>query len=155
MRPVVRSPVARPCRGSYHLEVHPSVAGVMHIAAANGDSKVHQSYVNLFVLGGDGWALMVVATPSAYSCFMKAVSYRMRLLHAGRVALSRTKTAALHSCALNRRRKMKTTSVSQWDEYGPREMDIIPKYQSMTLSWIRVWWTHLIEGWLSPECGKC
>jgi hypothetical protein len=130
-----------------------SGAGAMHIAAANGESLGPPILRELVRLGGevDG-ADDSGNTPLHVAATVKGVSSIEYLLLCG---ASRTQLNDNGDTPLM---CLELASQSEDDfrtamgmNLAPREIDIIPKYQSMTLLMDQSLKTRLIEGWLSPR----
>jgi hypothetical protein len=130
-----------------------SRAGAMHIAAANGESLGPPILRELVLLGGDvdgpdqtgNTPLHVAATVKAVSsieCLLAYGASRTRKNEEGDTPLmccekaSQSNNDFMTAMGINR---------------APREIEIVPKYQSMTLLMDQSLRSHLIEGRLSPR----
>jgi ankyrin repeat protein len=130
-----------------------SRAGAMHIAAANGDRLGPPILRELVRLGGDiDGPDENGNTPLHIAATVKAVSSIEYLLACG---ASRTRqnddgnTPLM--CSEKALQNTNDFRAAMGMNLAPREMDIIPKYQAMTLLMDQSLRTHLIEGWLSPR----
>ena len=130
-----------------------SRAGAMHISAANGDSLGPPILRELVRLGGDvngpdesGNTPLHVAAP------VKAVSSIECLLACGASRIQQNEDGnTLFMCIEQASQSENDFRTAMGMNLAPREIDIIPKYQSMTLLMDQSLQTHLIEGWLSPR----
>jgi hypothetical protein len=130
-----------------------SRAGAMHIAAANGDRLGPPILRELVRLGGDvdgpdesgNSPLHVAATVKAVSsieCLLACGASRTRQNEDGKTPFM---------CLEQASQSENDFRTAMGMNLVPREIDIIPKYQSMTLLMDQSLRTHLIEGWLSPR----
>jgi hypothetical protein len=130
-----------------------SRAGAMHIAAANWERLGPPILRELVRLGGDvdgpdesgNTPLHVAATVMAVSsieCLLACGASRTRQTNDGDTPLM---------CCEKASQSHNDFRAAMGMNLAPREMDIIPKYQSMTLLMDQTLRTSLIEGWLSPR----
>jgi hypothetical protein len=128
-------------------------AGAMHIAAANGESLGPPILRELVRLGGEvdgaddsgNTPLHVAATKKSLSSIEYLLACR-----ASRTLQNDDGDTPL-MCVERASRDADDFSTAMGMNLPPREMDIIPKHQSMTLLMDQSLQTHLIEGWLSPR----
>jgi hypothetical protein len=130
-----------------------SRAGAMHIAAANGKRLGPPILRELVRLGGDADGPDQGGnTPLHVAASKKAVSSIEYLLACG---ASRTRqnqdgdTPLM--CLEDVLQNENDSDAAMGMKLAPDEIDIIPKYQSMTLLMDQSLRSHLIEGWLSPR----
>jgi hypothetical protein len=130
-----------------------SRAGAMHVAAANGERLGPPILRELVRLGGDvdgpddngNTPLHVAAT-------VKAVSSIECLLACGATrTLQNENGDTSFMCFEQASQSEDDISIAMGVNLAPQEIDIIPKYQTMTLLRDQSLRTHLIEGWLSPR----
>jgi hypothetical protein len=129
-----------------------SRAGAMHVAAANS-ARGPPVLRELVRLGGDvNGPDECGNTPLHVAASVKAVSSIEYLLACG---ASRTRQNddgnTPFMCLEQVLQSEDDFSTAMGMNMAPREIDIIPKYQSMTLLMDQSLRTHLIEGWLSPR----
>jgi hypothetical protein len=130
-----------------------SRAGAMYVAAVSGERLGPPILRELVRLGGDADGPDDNGnTPLHVAAAAKAVSSIECLLACG---ASRTRQNAegstlLMCCEQASQNDNDARGAFGWN-LATQEMDIIPKYQAMTLLMDQSLRTHLIEGWLSPR----
>jgi hypothetical protein len=130
-----------------------SRAGAMHVAAANGARLGPPILRELVRLGGDVNGTDDSGdTPLHVAASMKVVSSIEYLLSCGASRTHQNEDGNTPFMCLEQVLQNESdVSPATGMNMASREIDIIPKYQCMTLLMDQSLRTHLIEGWLSPR----